>query len=110
MQFWGWFLQRSTGIVLVVLLATHMFLTHFVTPQEAITLHSIHSRMKIPAISLVNYLLLYLALFHGLYGLRIVLMDLAPRKLNAKVVGVILTVVGVCFGVLGTYTLIALSA
>jgi succinate dehydrogenase / fumarate reductase membrane anchor subunit len=110
MPFWGWFLQRITGACLLFLLAAHMYLTHFVTPQDPITLHSVQARMHVSTLLTINYLLLFLALFHGLYGLRIVLMDLAPKTLNAKVVGVVLTIVGICFGVFGAYTLRVLAS
>lgn len=109
MQLWGWLLQRCTGIILVLLLAVHMFLTHFVSPQDPITLQSIHNRMNIPAVVMVNYLLLFLGLFHGLYGLQVVIMDMVPRKLNPKVVGAILTIMGIYLGVVGTNTLLKLT-
>jgi len=109
MKFWGWFSQRITGLILIVLLAVHMYLTHFVSPETSITLFSIQERLNISAILVVDYLLLFLGLYHGLYGLRVVIMDQFP-KLNGKIVSVVLIVAGVCLAVMGTTTLMTIVA
>lgn len=109
MKFWGWFSQRITGLILAVLLAVHMYLTHFVSPEAPITLFSVQERLNISTILVVDYLLLFLGLYHGLYGLRDVIMDLFP-KLNDKRVSVVLIVSGVCLAVFGTTTIMTIVA
>lgn len=109
MKFWGWFSQRISGLILIILLAVHVYLTHFAAAGEAITYFSVQERVNLSAILLVDILLLYLGLYHGLYGLRVVLTDQFP-KWNNKVLTLILAVAGLSLSIYGTTTLIALIA
>jgi len=102
---WWWLLQRASGVLLLVLLSVHLVLTHFATPGEAVHFAAVQSRLAVSPMMLVDYSLLFLGLFHGLYGLFIVLKDLLPTWIEPKAVAVCLAVIGVGLGILGAYTL-----
>ena len=106
MKFWGWFFQRVTGAALLILVTAHVYLAYFSSPGSAITYAVVENRIH-SAILLVDLLLLYVALFHGLYGLRNVIADLAP-KLQGKALTGALTVFGLGLSYYGTQTLIAM--
>ena len=106
MKFWGWLFQRVTGAALLVLVTAHVYLAYFASPGSAITYAVVQSRLH-SSILLVDLLLLYVALFHGLYGLRDVIVDLAP-KLQGKALTGALTVLGLGLSYYGTQTLTAI--
>ena len=105
MTVWWWLLQRVSGVLLLGLLGVHLVLTHFVTPGEAVYFAAVQSRLAVSPMMLVDYSLLFLGLFHGLYGLFIVLKDVLPKWVELKAVAICLAVIGVGLGILGAYTL-----
>jgi succinate dehydrogenase / fumarate reductase membrane anchor subunit len=92
-----WLLQRITAVLLVVLLALHIWASNFATDWAATFRASI------------DLSLLALALFHGLNGVRTVVLDFGPsihgrRFLSAGLV--MLGIVAFLFGVYGTWPLL----
>ena len=92
-----WLLQRITAVFLVVLLALHVWSANFATDWATLFR------------GWVDLSLLALALFHGLNGVRTVVLDFAPsihgrRFLSASLVT--LGVVAFLFGVYGTWPLL----
>jgi succinate dehydrogenase hydrophobic anchor subunit len=106
MKFWSWFFQRVTGAALLLLVTAHVYLAYFASPGSAITYAVVENRIN-SSILVVDLLLLYMALFHGLYGLRNVITDLAP-KLQGKTLTGALTVFGLGLSFYGTQTLTAM--
>ena len=71
-----WVFHRVSGLLLIVLLALKFFTSFFLMtkdqkPDWAIVLHTN---------PLSDTLLIVLVVFHGLYGVRTVLMDLGARR------------------------------
>jgi succinate dehydrogenase/fumarate reductase cytochrome b subunit len=71
-----WVFHRVSGLLLIVLLTLKFFTSFFMMtkdkkPDWAIVLH---------ANPLSDTLLIVLAVFHGLYGVRTILMDLGARR------------------------------
>ena len=107
MKFWGWFLQRITGLILVLLLAVHIYLSYFAAPGVAITHALVQERIR-SSILLVDLLLLYIGLYHGLYGLRQIAADLVPQFCRGMACTVALVIGGVGLSIFGTSTLMTL--
>jgi succinate dehydrogenase / fumarate reductase membrane anchor subunit len=63
-----WLLQRVTAAFLVVVLAFHFFLLHFVNHPADITFHSTRVRMRDVGYFLTMVLFLVTAAFHGVNG------------------------------------------
>lgn len=92
-------------MLLLGLLLVHLVLTHFVSPAEAVRFATVSDRLATSPMMMVDHSLLFLGLFHGLYGLFIVLKDLLPQWITPKALAALLTLIGACLGVLGAYTL-----
>ncbi len=105
MNTWWWLLQRISGALLLGLMTVHLVLTHFVNPADAVRFATVNARLSTAPMILVDYSLLFLALFHGLYGLFVVLKDLLPRSVQPKVIAAVLTLIGVGLGFMGAHTL-----
>ena len=102
MKFWFWFLQRITGLAIVLLVFIHVSMAYFGT-QGIITFDAVQLRVQ-SAVFWVDVLLLYSGLFHGLYGLYVVMGDLLPHLKGTKAV-VCFALAGVFFACMGTRTL-----
>src|SRR5215469_6480376 len=103
----SWYFFRISGIVLLFLVIGHLYIMHVATDVHCTTYEFIAARYSNPFWRLFDWLLLTLALTHGINGLRIVIDDYvrnaAARLWLLGTIGVIL----LTFFMLGTITLIA---
>jgi succinate dehydrogenase cytochrome b556 subunit len=102
---WSWLFQRITAVLLIVMLAVHLIFTHILDIGN-VNYDSIGERLAHAGFIVVDVILLAAGIFHALNGLRMVLMDywFTSRK-RAKVLTVVLWVVGVVAMVYGTWAL-----
>ncbi|MCL6581948.1 MAG: hypothetical protein K6U08_10155 [Firmicutes bacterium] len=105
---WGWLGQRLTAVGLVLVLGTHLWVLHFAPEPAALTLAGVTIRLKALSYLLVDSFLLAFGLYHGLYGLRSVLLDYFPGERPARAITALCWVVGVAFLILGVATLVPL--
>ncbi len=75
-----WLLQRVTGVYLAVVLFAHVWLLHYLIGAKPgyegeLTFNLIADRLATPLWKTIDISFLVVALFHGLYGLWIVLDD-----------------------------------
>lgn len=93
---WLWLFQRVTAVLLVVILGVHLWLANF--GQASASLRAI-----------LGVILLGLALFHGLNGVRTVIFDFnvgdQARKFTTMLL-FLLGVVSLLFGMYGLWPLI----
>jgi len=73
-----WIFHRISGLLLIVLLA-FQFCTGLVQASSAQT-ESLKTAAALHQHAAVNCLLVFLVIFHGLYGLRTILLDLGMRR------------------------------
>lgn len=111
--FWPWFLQRVTGVVLVVLLAVHIGVEHFGNldkpgvmerQRELIAYSDVAHRMSMALWWVIDVSLLAFVLFHGLNGIRNIALDLGVKSRGDKVITGLLSVIGLAafaFGIAG---------
>jgi succinate dehydrogenase / fumarate reductase, membrane anchor subunit len=91
-----WYFQRITGGLLLVLLAAHFWVEHFMTAplrRGDLTFAVIASRISNPAWQAIDIAFLLVALFHGLNGLRNIILDygrLGKRAASAMVLALVL--------------------
>lgn len=93
---WLWLFQRITAVLLVVVLGVHLWLANFGQPTASLR-------------AILGVILLGLALFHGLNGVRTVILDFNVGTQGRKFVTMILLLVGVAsllFGMHGLWPLI----
>ncbi|MCL6600157.1 MAG: hypothetical protein K6T81_15675 [Alicyclobacillus macrosporangiidus] len=98
---WFWWAQRISAIALIALLAVHLWVLHFSHPESTVTLGNVHQRLNTFRFLLVDYLLLFMALFHGLNGVRNILLDHSRFASRSRTITWALTVVGMVFCVYG---------
>jgi succinate dehydrogenase / fumarate reductase membrane anchor subunit len=88
-----WLLQRITAILLVVLLVLHLWSSNFTTNWA--------SQFR----AFIDLSLLLVALFHGLNGVRTVVLDFGPGLRGRRFLSASLTMVGVVSFLFGAYGL-----
>jgi succinate dehydrogenase / fumarate reductase membrane anchor subunit len=92
-----WVLQRVTAVLLVVLLALHLWASNFATDWAALLR------------AIVDLSLLAIALFHGLNGVRTVVLDFGVGLQGRRFLSASLAMLGVAaflFGVYGFWPLL----
>ena len=90
---WPWFLQRVTGALLLVWLAIHMAALHW-GGHESQFFYAVARRLRHGGWVLFDLLLIVLCLYHGLNGVRAVLLDVLPGARARRALKRLLWVVG----------------
>lgn len=112
-----WFLQFLTGAILLFLLTMHMGIMHLedifgfisrVSGAEPLDWKAVLYRSKQIGFLVVNIIFLGAALFHGLYGLRDIIIEAIPAKKFGRVIGVLITIFGIVLFIYGSYATIGI--
>lgn len=107
---WSWFFMRISGLVLVFLSLSHFAVTHIINDVVETDAAFVAARWDNPLWRLFDFSLLFLALFHGLNGVRWSIDDYIRSKgARATTKAVLYTVTGVLF-VYGTFTIVTYAA
>jgi len=112
-KYWTW--HMTAGVVLLFLLGLHMLIMHMVGTAhlfapygtEPDSLQNSLFRDGKLFFTVTYILLLGVALYHGLYGLRTILFELTLKPATEKTITVVLLVVGVELFSLGTWAAVA---
>ena len=102
----SWYFFRISGVLLIFLVIIHIILVHATTDVACTTYQYVALRYDNPLWRLYDWLLLTLALLHGMNGLRVVIDDYV-RGRGARLT--LLSIAGsltLIFFMLGTITLI----
>jgi succinate dehydrogenase / fumarate reductase, membrane anchor subunit len=102
----SWFYFRISGVVLIFLVIIHLYVMHVNTDVACTTYAFVSSRYSNPFWRLFDWLLLTLALTHGMNGLRVVVEDYVRNAAARLWVLSLLGVLLLAFFMLGTITLI----
>jgi succinate dehydrogenase / fumarate reductase membrane anchor subunit len=113
-KYWTW--HMMAGVVILFLLGLHMLImhlggiTHWFMPNggEAVSRLNSLARDGNWFFTVTYILLLAVALYHGLYGLRTILFELTLKPVIEKAITVVLVVMG--FGLWGLGTWAAFAA
>jgi len=92
-SFWPWFLQRVTGVALVILLTLHIVVNHIFNIAEVedeklpglVVFSDVADRFETAGYWVMAILILAFVLFHGLNGIRNILLDYGLRGTGDKV-------------------------
>lgn len=102
----SWYYFRISGVLLVFLVIIHLIIMHMTNDVGCTTYQFVATRYTNPFWRLFDWLLLTIALTHGMNGLRVVIDDYArTARSRVLLMGVAATVL-VIFFMLGTITLI----
>lgn len=113
-RYWTW--HMAAGVVIFFLLGLHMLTTHmggltgvFVEnrAEDAISPANSQARDASLFFTVTYIVLLAVALYHGLYGLRTILLELTLKPATERAVTVILVIVGLGLVGFGAWAAIA---
>ncbi len=105
----SWYFFRVSGVLLVVLACGHLFITHYLNVPSETTFDFVSERWANPLWRTFDWLLLLMALWHGLMGLRISVTDYV-RPAGWRVIGhSTVWVFGLVFTVLGSITILTFN-
>lgn len=103
----SWLLQRISGAILTVLLLYHFFIMHY-GGEEVIKFQEVKARLISPSWKLFYVAFLILGFYHGLNGLRSILIDFDAFSKKDTAISVILTIIGLIalgFGIHTVYSI-----
>jgi succinate dehydrogenase / fumarate reductase, membrane anchor subunit len=102
----SWYFFRVSGIALIFLAIIHVFLNHVTTDVSCTSYQLISIRYHNPFWRLYDWLLLTLALLHGMNGLRVVVDDYVRSRGWRLTLQSTVGVLTLIFFLLGTITLV----
>ena len=91
---WLWIAQAASGIILLGLLGLHMIAQHFVVEGGLRTYSDVLDYIRNPALLIIEMTFLILATYHGLAGLRAILLDLGLSDRQKQLITHVLVIVG----------------
>ena len=96
----NWSLQSWTGVLLVIILLVHFYVLHFVTRGAQVTFATVAARLDAPIWRAIDIVFVFLAVYHGLNGLRMVVLDVGFMERYEKPITWGLVIVGVILGLM----------
>jgi len=115
-KYWTW--HMAAGVLILVLLGLHMLIMHLggitnlFSPNagEAVSRENSLYRDSLVFFTVTYILLLGIALYHGLYGLRTILFELTLKPALEKFISIVLLVVGFGLFALGSWAAVVAHA
>ncbi len=104
----AWFLQRLSGLVLIVLLLVHFAVLH--GGDGLVTYEKVASRLATPAWKTFDLLFLVLGIFHGMNGFLMVIRDYAAPGWKRGALYAVAVIGGAVLLILGFLTVIPFRA
>ncbi len=101
---WPWLGQRVTAVLVLVTIMVHLVLTHLFA-SVPLTFDDIGDRLASGAVLVNDVVLLLAVLFHGLNGVRMVLLDWGLSGGGRRVLDIVLWAVGVAAAAYGIWAL-----
>ena len=102
---WPWLGQRVTAVLVLVTITVHLVLTHYIAIGE-LSFDNIADRLAGGAVLINDIVLLVAAVYHGLNGLRMVVLDWGLASSGGRrVFDAVLWLVGILAIVYGIWAL-----
>ncbi len=105
-----WLFQRISAAILIVILFIHFWVGHYANFGAPITFAGVQMRLQNALFVIVDFILLVSVVFHGLNGVRNILLDypsLLPRNRSVSLILFILGVATIIFGIYSLYAFMA---
>ncbi|MGH2548901.1 MAG: succinate dehydrogenase, cytochrome b556 subunit [Thermomicrobiales bacterium] len=101
-----WYFFRVSGIALLVLALGHIFITHYANVPSDTTFDWVSKRWANPLWRAFDWLLLLLALWHGILGMRLSITDYIRKAGWRTVIMSAFWIIGLVFTVVGSITIL----
>ena len=113
--FWPWFLRRVSGFLLIFLVGVHIWMTHFSglddvvkgRQEELVLFEIVQQRLAQGLFVFIDFSLLALVLYHGLNGMRNILLEWGPAARHAAGMTAGLWLLGIGTFIYGAWALLA---
>src|SRR5206468_353231 len=103
LELWGWLFMRISGIVLLVLAVGHTLIMHVVDDGVGrVNFGFVAARWGSPVWRTWDWMLLVLALIHGINGLRVITLDYVRKAGVRLTLNMIFYILGFTLFVLGS--------
>lgn len=102
----SWTMQRVTATLLLLFLGAHFWVLHFAFVGQSVTFTRVADRLHSPWFVVLDSLLLAVAIYHGLNGVRTVIFDFNIRATAKTAVTVFFWVFGIVAAVYGINALL----
>lgn len=102
-----WYFLRISGLVLMVFVLVHLFLTHYVNVPSQTDFNYVAARWSNPLWRSFSIILLLSAVWHGIIGLRMVLIDVLRNRVHRQIAVGLCWFTGIAFTVVGMVTVLA---
>ena len=102
----SWYFFRVSGVALIFLAIIHLFINHVSTDVSCTSYQLVAIRYSNPFWRVYDWLLLTLALLHGMNGLRIIIDDYVENRGMRLTLQSSLGLLTLVFFLLGTITLV----
>jgi succinate dehydrogenase / fumarate reductase, membrane anchor subunit len=106
LELYAWLFMRVSGLTLIVMVLIHFAIMHVINDIQDINFAFVVKRFATPFWISYDLVMLVLALFHGLNGLRVIIDDYVKSRPWRVIWLSALYVVGLVFLVVGTVTLV----
>ncbi len=100
-----WYFMRISGALLILLAGGHLFITHFLNVPSDTTFAFVANRWANPYWRTFDWLLLMMALWHGVLGLRYSIQDYLRSPMARTLAQGVMWALGVVFFALGSVTI-----
>jgi succinate dehydrogenase / fumarate reductase membrane anchor subunit len=97
----AWFFQRLSGVALIFLIAVHIWHLHYANPAVHPEYGDLVERLSTIGWIAFDISLLVLALFHGLNGVRNIVLDYTNKEPIIRRWNICLGTIGVVFSLFG---------
>lgn len=104
----AWIGQAVSGILLLILLGTHMIAHHFIVEGGLRRYQQVLDYIGNPVILVLEVLFLIVVSYHAMLGLRAIIFDLGLTQKQERTVTQVLTGVGLAIFVYGVFLAITL--
>jgi succinate dehydrogenase / fumarate reductase, membrane anchor subunit len=102
----SWYMQRITGIILVIILIGHFILMH-ATPDSGHTYKAVMERLNQPIWKVIDLSFVTLGLWHGLNGTWSVIRDFEMKHWITTTIYTIIIIIALAFWFLGINTILS---
>jgi succinate dehydrogenase / fumarate reductase membrane anchor subunit len=102
-EFWWWIFMRASGIALLVLAVGHVLIMHVAGDGvDRVDFNFVAERWRSPFWRSWDWLMLVLALVHGVNGLRMITLDYVRRPATRVAINGFFAIVGAALFALGS--------
>ncbi len=101
-----WFYMRVSAIAMLALVLGHLYIMHVINSTDTIDFAFVAARFRTPLWRIYDMLVLFLALSHGLVGLRGILADYITSRGWRLAAETAMWVLGFVFMVMGAIILV----